>query len=145
MGANLAKASRSHTTSLISGDDCVPCLSLATALDFRDSLVCVLDPVTHGLAPSFRVSDLADAAERYDIEHLVKVHDTIRKKAGLNPGRLYPSGRLIYLKDGSNPTEVEHSSVDELILTSDMFFAHKPRRYLAALQAADLLNAGKHS
>jgi hypothetical protein len=134
LDADFASAMQGHTTSYISGDDCVPCFSWATARELRDALILLADPSSCGLTPDVSAAALLAAAERGEMDHLAATYATVRHVVGSEPGRLYPSGRLVKLDPGQAPREVGHTSVDEMIVTRDMVMGHMPQRYLAAVQ-----------
>lgn len=132
--AELALAMASHTTSLVVGNDCVPCLSLATCLDLRDALVVLAHPESRSLDASYGVADALAAIGAGDRATLVDKYRAVREIVGLTSGRLYPSGRLVKHIRGHAPWLADHSVVDEMIVTTDMVTGHFPRQYLASAQ-----------
>eukprot|EP00931_Biecheleriopsis_adriatica_P100930 TRINITY_DN76164_c0_g1_i1.p1 TRINITY_DN76164_c0_g1~~TRINITY_DN76164_c0_g1_i1.p1 ORF type:complete len:661 (-),score=125.97 TRINITY_DN76164_c0_g1_i1:73-2055(-) len=136
LDAKLAKHAEGHTVSIIVGDDCVPCLSLATAGDLRNALSCLQNPANFGLPPSIGSSSVLAAAALGDTAQLLESYAVVRQAIGQESERLYPAGDLIHLVPGLKPRRVEAAAVEELFLTRDMVSAHLPRRYLAAVQAA---------
>lgn len=134
LDAELALAESGWTTSVVVGDDCVPCLSLATASDFRDAMVLLATPEVQGLDRSFRSSEIMAAADAEDWASLEEKYQAIRTMVGSTPKRLYPSGVLIKHVMGQAPFLADHSVVDELYVNSDMCAGHLPRRYMASVQ-----------
>lgn len=129
----LAAAQAHHTTSVVVGVDCVPCLSLATCSDLRDALVAVADPASRGLDAAFGSAQvLQAAAEENRQDELVERYRAIRQIVGSAPHRLYPAGLLVKHIMGEEPRLAEYSVVDEMVVTTDMVAGHMPRRYLAS-------------
>eukprot|EP00812_Abedinium_dasypus_P015931 NODE_95_length_2139_cov_354.473608.p1 GENE.NODE_95_length_2139_cov_354.473608~~NODE_95_length_2139_cov_354.473608.p1 ORF type:complete len:594 (-),score=102.02 NODE_95_length_2139_cov_354.473608:326-2107(-) len=141
----LSAVQSSHTTSYVQGDDTVPCLGLASAMDLRDALVMIADPEAR-----VRMAEGADleslqglsedevlaAAQRGDADTLSAMYASVRNLVGSHENRLFPSGRLVKMLPGKEPWEAELSEVDEMVVTTDMKRAHLPYRYLACVQEA---------
>jgi len=134
LDANLSLAQSEHTTSLVVGDDCVPCLSLASCFDLRDALVSLADPASRGLDSSFEAARVLEAAQAGDDASLAEKYRTIRQLVGSAPDRLFPAGRIIKHHMGETPRYANHSVVDEMVVHIDMVAGHMPRRYLASVQ-----------
>lgn len=141
--AGLAEAMRPHTTSFILGDDCVPCLGLASAIELRDALIRVQKPADPDSPGALGLSEITEAARSYDIEQLVAIHADIRQSVGSSTPRLVPPGYLVRLAPGYRPVATSRATLDELVLHKDMVFAHLPRRYLAAVQEAQASFQGR--
>lgn len=118
----LAAAQEPWTTAVVVGDDAVPRLSLASALDLREA--------TALLATDARLARAPDS---------VALHDEVREAAmaRLDPAvqRLAPAGRILWIAGaGAPPVRVTHAFLGDMIVTGDMVAAHMPHRYLAALR-----------
>lgn len=140
MSSSLASAQAAHTMSIVVGDDCVPCLSLATCFDLRDALVLLAAPEAQGLDLSYGASDVLATAAGGDGSTLARKYRAIRELVGTAPNRLFPSGQLIKHVMGEMPRHASHDDVDEMVVTPDMVAGHMPHRYLAS--ACELTAAG---
>lgn len=129
----LANGQASHTTSIVVGEDCVPCLSLATCTDLRDALVVLADDEAQGLGSAYSAAEIQADAEAENLQALADRYHAIRERVGTADFRLYPSGRLVKHLMGQKPRFVDHSAVDEMVVTADMVAGHMPRRYLASI------------
>jgi len=123
-------------TSFVFADDIVPRLSLATARDFRNAMLCLIDPATRGLSADFGVQEVLRIAGRGEQDRLAAMHGAIKHMVGSASGRLYPPGCLIHLALGRAPRLVGHDAVDALLVSMSMAAAHMPRQYVLALQEA---------
>jgi len=140
LDSTLASAQAAHTLSIVVGEDCVPCLSLATCFDLRDALVLLAAPEARGLDLSYGASDVLATAAGGDSSTLASRYREIRELVGTAPNRLFPSGRLIKHVMGEVPRHASHHEVDEMVVTPDMVAGHMPHRYLAS--ACEIAAAG---
>jgi len=130
----LAAALSNHTTSVVVGDDMVPRLSLASAMDLREVLLRLSDPEAFGLPEVFAANEVLAAEARGDTGTLEVAYAAIRRAAFMSSKQLAPAGRLIHLAPGSIPCIASSENFNELIISRDMASAHMPHRYLAAIQ-----------
>jgi len=142
LDAELAQAQSNHTTTVIFGDDMVPRFSLATAHDLRAAMLLLSDPASGGLSASFGADAILDLQTRGEEDTLAAASDVVRPRVCTAEGRLFPSGRLVHLRQGEAPTLAALDEVDELHISSDMAAAHMPRRYLLAVLDASAAAAG---
>jgi len=131
---DLAMAQSNHSTSMIVGTDLVPRFSLATAQDLQAAMLCLVDPESRGLPLSMRKDAILSAKARGDSESLQAAYHAMRPLVCTSPGRLFPAGRLIYLRPGQTPCAISCQDLDELRISSDMASSHMPRAYFLAIQ-----------
>jgi hypothetical protein len=128
----LATAQRSHTTSVIVGDDMVPRFSLASALELRSALLLLHAPDNDDFPSALQAEALASQVERNRGTH---IHGIVSRLAAVSSGHLCASGRLLHVSNGVH--EVEHCNFRQILISGDMTHAHMPWRYLAAVRSMD--------
>lgn len=141
LDSGLAISLREHVTSIIHGEDCVPCLGVATCLDLRSALILLASRDAHRSAADCDLltegpQEILAAARRNNAERLTAAYLALRSIIGLADGRQYPAGRLVKVEVGFAPVEVTHSVVDEVVVSTDMVADHLPGCYLTAIKDA---------
>lgn len=142
LSAELAVAVSNHTTSIIVGDDLVPRFSLATAYDLQRALLHLRSPQEYGLDPSLHMDEVLAMSSRNEERALADAYAVIQRAALTSPNRLFSPGQLVHLVPGHAPGGASQEEFNEIRISSDMASAHRPRRYLLAVQEALATAAG---
>lgn len=147
LDAQHAMALSNFTTSIILGDDLVSRLSLTTVQDLREACLRLNNPQAFELPVTLQTASVQAMATRGgedDMARLAAAHTQIMAGAKGTENRLFPAGRLMFLRKAQIPSaeshyvalEGSHAGVDEMLISSDMATAHMPARYLKALDEA---------